>query len=65
MWMAVFTLNDHSPAGEITNTQTIAESGFANKGQVEHWLATGARARYGPEFWHRCSSVEVKENRCT
>jgi hypothetical protein len=58
--MAVFTLKDLNPAGEVTATQILTEKGFANAGQVEHWLATGARERYGPAFWHRCTKIEVK-----
>jgi hypothetical protein len=61
MWKVSFTLGRTLPDGTKVVEGTIAETGFANKGQAEAWLADGARLRYGPEFWHRCQKVEVFE----
>jgi hypothetical protein len=61
MWKVRFTLQDKNPAGEVIATQILSEAGFDNAGQAEAWLATGARQRYGPLFWHRCAKIEVVE----
>jgi hypothetical protein len=61
MWKVRFTLQDKNPAGEVIATQILCESGFDNQWQAEHWYATGARQRYGPLFWRRCTKIEVIE----
>ena len=62
MWKAKFTLEDKNLAtGKVLNTHVLTEAGFANEGQANTWLATGARERYGALFWQRCAKIEVVE----
>ena len=61
MWMVEFTLGRTLPNGDKVAEQVIVESGFANSGQAEAWLAEGAKLRYGPEFWTRVQKIEVTE----
>ena len=59
MWKVKFTLGKTLPNGDKVVEQVIAESGFANPGQAEAWLAVGAKLSYGPEFWTRVQKIEV------
>jgi hypothetical protein len=62
MWRVRFELCSVSPQGAIIDRLDVSEGGFKNKGQADAWLATGAKLRYGAEFWKRVRRICVEES---